>query len=764
MVTTTRADTRKTAGRPEQVSAFKTGNEIAAIAAKQINYHVMGYFPITPSTEVAEFLDEMKAEGQHDIVMIPADGEHGAAGICYGAAVGGGRVLNATSANGLLYSIEQLPVQAGTRYPMVLNLVTRSVSGPLDIRGDHSDLYFALNVGWVILLARSPQAVYDMNIIAPKIGEHPDVRLPVIVAYDGFFTSHQKRLLHHFKDDQVVQRFLGEPKTPIHALDPRHPATIGPYMNDPDLINNKYQLKMAVEAALRELPGIFAEYAELSGRHYPIVDSYAMEDAEVALVLLNSAAETAKDVADHLRGKGLPVGVVSPNVVRPFPAEEFRKALRNVKVVLVGDRADSFSGQGGNMSIEIKAALKDDPENRTLCMDRIYGLGGKDFRFEDAEALFEQALEAARTGVVAVSYDYHGATPGREAAAGPHLPTLEKEDVYQDLVRVEADGDTGKLKVKVPNPRELTRRPKRLAPGHGACPGCGIFSGVEQFLRGIEGDVVVLYQTGCGMVVTTGYPLSAHRVTYIHNLFQNGAATLSGLVEMYKERRRRGELPDVEDLTFVMVTGDGGMDIGMGPAIGTALRNHALILLEYDNEGYMNTGAQLSYSTPLGHASSTSHVGSHQQGKRFQHKDTPQIMAATNIPYVFTGIESLGRDLVEKAAKAQWYARNEGMAYGKLLIACPLNWRSEERLGQRIVQAAADSCFFPLYEIERGITNLTYDPEARNKRVPVGEWLGMMGKTRHMLRPENGDLLREFEDEVERRWRRLKARHEHPLL
>src|SRR3972149_669415 len=171
MVTTTRAGARKTAVRPEQIPAFKTGNEMAALAARQVNYHIMGYYPITPSTEVAEFLDEMKAEGLHDISMVPADGEHGAAGICYGAAVGGGRGLNATSANGFLYSIEQLPVQAGTRYPMVLNLVTRAISGPLDIRGDHSDLYFALSLGWIVLLARSPQAVYDMNIIAPKIGE-----------------------------------------------------------------------------------------------------------------------------------------------------------------------------------------------------------------------------------------------------------------------------------------------------------------------------------------------------------------------------------------------------------------------------------------------------------------------------------------------------------------------------------------------------------------------------------------------------------------
>ncbi len=240
-----------------QVVDFKKGNEMAALAAKQINYHVMGYYPITPSTEIAEELDETYAEGQHNIRMIPADGEHGAAGICYGAAMGGGRVINATSANGLLFSLEQLPVQSGTRFPMVLSVVTRSVSGPLDIRGDHSDIMMALNTGWVILMARSPQAVYDMNIIAVRIGEHSQVRLPVMVATDGFFTSHQKRRVRYFKDTRVVQEFVGQPQTPITALDPKNPVTIGPYMNDRDLINNKYQLSLAMHAVECFLPEIF---------------------------------------------------------------------------------------------------------------------------------------------------------------------------------------------------------------------------------------------------------------------------------------------------------------------------------------------------------------------------------------------------------------------------------------------------------------------------------------------------------------------------
>jgi pyruvate ferredoxin oxidoreductase alpha subunit len=266
------------------------------------------------------------------------------------------------------------------------------------------------------------------------------------------------------------------------------------------------------------------------------------------------------------------------------------------------------------------------------------------------------------------------------------------------------------------------------------------------------------------MVVTTGYPFTSHRVTYIHNLFQNGAATLSGLVEMYHERVKRGEFADDPDITFVMVTGDGGLDIGMGPAIGTANRNHRMIILEYDNQAYMNTGAQLSYSTPLGHRTSTSNVGPQQTGKQYHHKDTIQIMAATHIPYVFSAVEGYPQDFIKKAAKAQWYAKREGMVFGKVLSFCPLNWRTEDDVGTLVTQAAVDSCFFPLYEVEKGTTTITYDPEAVGRRISVGEYLGMMGKTKHLLKKENSAVLKAAEEEVERRWKKLKVMHDHPLL
>jgi pyruvate ferredoxin oxidoreductase alpha subunit len=758
------------AGKVEQRMVYESGNEMAAYAAHQINYHIMGYFPISPSTEVAQFLDLMKTSGQHDIVLIPADGEHGSAGVCYGASTGGGRVFNATSANGYLYMLEQMPVQSGTRFPMVMNLVCRSVSGPLDIHGDHSDLYYALNTGWPILMCRDPQAVYDMNIMALKLAEHQDVRLPVLVAQDGYFTSHQKRRVQTFAHRKDVFDFVGEkpPEGYPHVLDRNNPITVGPYMNEPDYINNCYQQSMAMYRAEEVYDQIRKEYAELTGRDYPILDLYRMEDAEVAVFLLNSSSEIIKDVVDQLREKGIKAGSIAPNMIRPFPAKQIAEALKNVKAITVGDRADAYGGHGGNMVIELKSALFTHGNRDTMVISRIYGLGGKDFYAEDGHALFQAAIDAVEKGYVEKPFDYHGHTPGDPTKAPKRVvKPIKFEDLKTGLITVTPDDATGKLKVRIPPLRQLTKKPKRIASGHGACPGCGIFSGLEMFFKGIEGDIVALFHTGCAMVVTTGYPYSAHKQTYIHNLFQNGAATLSGVVEMFWERKRRGELDHLglqDDFTFVMITGDGGMDIGMGPAIGAALRNHKMIILEYDNEGYMNTGAQLSYSTPLGHRTSTSNVGKHQGGKLFHHKDTAQIMAATNIPYVFTGSESYPQDLVKKAAKAQWYAQNRGLVYGKILITCPLNWLSEEKDGTTIIDAAVNSCFFPLYEIEDGITTITYDPEEKNKRVSVADWLKTMGKTKHMTKPEYEASLKSFEEEVERRWRRLKARHENEYL
>lgn len=728
----------------KQVLEYATGNEMAAMAIKQIGYDLMGYYPITPSTQIAECLDVMRAKGETDIVMVAAEGEHSAAGICFGAAVAGGRVVNATSANGLLYALEQFPVQSGTRYPMVMNVVCRTVSGPLSIKCDHSDIMYLLNTGWPILFATTVQQVYDFNIIALKLAEA--VRLPVVVAFDGFFTSHQKARCYRFEEDETVRNFIGKKREAHPFLDLEHPITVGAYMNEADLMENRYEIHLAMKEAEELLPKLFAMFGELSGRHYGKVEAYGCEDAQTALVLLGSSYDTALEAMEELRAKGEKVGAVTLHVLRPFPEKELASVVKNVKYLMVADRQDSYGAGGGNLSLEVRAAM----QKYGCRMDvkaMVYGLGGRDFFKKDAVEMIKRVMQPE-----AELFSYYGVS---ECICG------EAEERFFPAITREATkiGATDGEKGTGGNLNAVTAMPARIAPGHGACPGCGIPVSLNLLLRGIEDPVVLLFQTGCGMIVTTSYPKTAFRVPYLHNLFQNGAATLSGVVEICHRKQQRGEIPPGE-IVFIMVSGDGGMDIGMGSAIGTALRGHKLLIFEYDNGGYMNTGYQLSYSTPLGAKSATSHVGKEQYGKTFLHKDMPRIMAATGIPYVATVAESNPTDFMQKAAKAAYYAKNNGMAYIKAISACPLNWNDNPATERKVIEAAVNSCYFPLYEMENGKTKLSYEPDKNGKKIPVLDFLTMMGRTKHLQKPEYRPVVEALQKEVDYRYERLKKEAE----
>ena len=730
----------------EQVEKYLSGNEAAALAVKQIGYDIMGYYPITPSTQIAENLDLMGAKGEVDITMIPAEGEHSAAGICYGASAAGARAFNATSANGLLYALEQFPVQSGTRYPMVMNVACRTVSGPLSIKGDHSDIMFMLNTGWIILFAHSVQQVYDFNIIATKLGE--SVSLPVVVAYDGFFTSHQKKRSYSFKSDEDVKNFVGKKKEKHDLLDLENPITIGSYMNEPDLINNRFQLYEAVTLAGKRLDEIFKSYENFSQRHYEMVEEYKVKDAEIVMILLGSAFDTVTVAVDKLRKEGIKAGVITLNVIRPFPIDEVVKRVKDKCKILVADRQDSYGANGGNLSLEVRAAFQRKKKNVEI-KSVVYGLGGIDFDVSDGRWLLEQYDNLP-------DFSYYGVTKGgKEKVQDNLLKKIDKERTMLGITEVKNTGEG--LMVKGGQINATTAMPDRIAPGHGACPGCGILVNLNLLLRAIEDPVVLLFQTGCGMIITTAYPKTSFRVPCIHNLFQNGAATMSGIVEACKRRQEKGEIPK-GDIVFIMVTGDGGMDIGMGSAIGTALRGHNMIIFEYDNGGYMNTGYQLSYSTPKGAKSATSHVGSLQYGKTFFNKDMPEIMAAANIPYVATVAECNPKDFITKAAKAAYYAKNQGMAYIKALSACPLNWNDNPATERAVIEAAVNCGYFPLYEVEKGITKLNYNHENSNKKMPVKQWFSMMGRTRHLVKEEYSSVVEEIQKEIDERFRKLKEK------
>ncbi|MFV0246964.1 MAG: thiamine pyrophosphate-dependent enzyme [Mycoplasmatales bacterium] len=743
-----------------QSKVFKSGNEMAAISAAHINFHYMGFYPISPSTEIAQNLDMMKVNGEHDIAMFAADGEHPSAGMMYGAAATGARVLNATSANGLAFMLEQLPVVSGSRMPMVLNIVNRAISAPLNIHCDHSDLYLTLNLGWVTLMASNAQAVYDQNIIALKVAEHKDVLLPAFVSYDGYITSHQKHNNEIFENKEDVREFIGKkeliPNKYINDLD--NPVTVGGHQAD-DFINNRYQLNEALNNALQAYKDEAKAYGDLTGRYYETIESHGVEDATTGLFIMNSAFETSREAIDTLN-KDNKVKVIKPNLIRPFPSEDLLEQIKGLDTLIIAERADTPGSEQSYLAADILNIINQNNLDIKV-QNVIYGLGGAEVFAND---IVELVSEVISNGVTS-SKKYIGVTKGLE---GKQLVdrtiNIDRSNYKVGGFEYNFNEETQKLEVKTPSLRNLMKKPKRITGGHSACAGCGIFPGIETFLKGIEGDVVIVNQTGCAYVVSANYPYSAHKSNYMHNLFQNGASTLSGMVEGILEMKRRNELEFDDDATFLMITGDGGMDIGMGSAIGAALRNHNMIILEYDNEGYMNTGAQLSYTTPIGHRTSTSNVGSHSVGKLFDHKDSVQIMAATNIPYVFTGIEAFPQDLVKKAAKAQWYAKNHGMVYGKILITCPLNWKSKEEEGSVLLESAVNSNFFPLYEIENGITKITHNPEEKEIQVHPSEWLKYMGKSKHLLQPENEEILKHFKEVIDYRWERLKAMDESPVL
>ena len=523
-------------------------------------------------------------------------------------------------------------------------------------------------------------------------------------------------------------------------------------MNEPDLINNRYQLHLAMHEASKALPALFEEYEKLSGRLYKTWEAYCCEDAETILVLLGSSFDTAMVAVDRLREQGEKVGVLTLTMLRPFPSKDIYEQLKNACKIIIADRQDSYGAIGGNLSIEIRAALQK-YECTTKISSIIYGLGGKDFYVEDAIEMFHSENN---------ELIYYGTTAGipdeqRENFFDPLTP----EKTKLGITNVTKQEDS--LNVSGATINATTAMPKRIAPGHGACPGCGIIVNLNLLMRVIEDPVVLLFQTGCGMIVTTAYPKTSFKVPYVHNLFQNGAATLSGIVEVCHRKQEKGEIPK-GDIVFIMVSGDGGMDIGMGSALGTALRGHRLILFEYDNGGYMNTGYQLSYSTPKGAKSSTSHIGQEQFGKTFFHKDMAQIMAAANIPYVATVAESNPVDFMKKAAKAAYYAKHHGTAYVKALSSCPLNWNDNPATERKIIEAAVDCCYFPLYEVEQGNTKLSYNPKTSDKAIPVVKWLEMMGRTKHLAKDEYKDIVSELQNEIDRRFQKLVEKSENKYL
>ncbi len=375
-----------------------SGDETAAYAMKQIEPDVVAAYPITPQTEIVMNFSQYVADGAVQTEMIPVESEHSAMSACVGSAAAGARTMTATSANGLALMWEILYIAASSRLPIVMPVVNRALSAPINIHCDHSDSMGARDSGWIQLYCENAQEVYDGMIMAVSMAEHPEILLPVMVCQDGFITSHAVEAVETY-DDEAVKAFVG-PYTPAHPLlDIDRPVTYGPLDLQDYYIEHKRQQSQAMLNAAGLIPALMARFNSTFGRDYGVLEAFHLEDAEVAIVALSSTAGTAKQVVRDLRDQGVKAGLLKPRFLRPFFAEEIVQALSPVKAVGIMDRAESFSTQGGPLSSEIRAAFWGSGSS-TLFKSYIFGLGGREVYPETLKGVFRELQQIAQAGSV----------------------------------------------------------------------------------------------------------------------------------------------------------------------------------------------------------------------------------------------------------------------------------------------------------------------------------------------------------------------------
>ena len=383
-----------------------SGNEAAAIAMKQINPDVVAAFPITPSTEIPQYFSTFVSNGTVDTEFVAVESEHSAMTACIGAQAAGGRAMTATSANGLSLMWEQIYTASSLRLPIVMSLVNRAVTGPLNIHNDHSDAMGVRDAGWIMLFSENNQEAYDNLLMAHRIAEHKDVLLPLMVCQDGFITSHSIENIELLEDDKA-KAFVGTYNPEHYLLNKKEPIAVGPLDLQAHLFEHKYQQAEAMRNAKKVIAEVSKEFEELTGRKYSFFEEYKMEDAEIAIVCMNSTAGTTKYVVDELRKNGVKAGLVKIRMFRPFPAEEVAKALANTKAVAVLDKADSLNGAGGALFEDITSAMFVN-KVQVPVVDYVYGIGGRDTTAKDIESVYTDLQEIAKSGEAKDFYRYLG--------------------------------------------------------------------------------------------------------------------------------------------------------------------------------------------------------------------------------------------------------------------------------------------------------------------------------------------------------------------
>lgn len=383
-----------------------SGNEAAATAMRQIDPDVVAAFPITPSTEIPQYFSTFVSNGTVNTEFVAVESEHSAMSACIGAQAAGARAMTATSANGLSLMWEMIYIASSMRLPIVMSLVNRAVSGPLNIHNDHSDAMGVRDAGWIMLFSENNQEAYDNLLMAHRIAEHKDVLLPLMVCQDGFITSHSIENIE-LVDDETAKKFIGRYEPEHYLLNRKEPIAMGPLDVQSYLFEHKYQQANAMRNAKKVIKEVSEEFEKITGRKYSFFEEYKLDDAEIAIVCMNSTAGTTKYVVDSLREKGVKAGLLKLRMFRPFPTEEIANALGHLKAVAVLDKADPVNGAGGALYTDVTSSMY--VNNKQVPMvNYIYGIGGRDTTSYDIEDVFNDLSEIVETGKIDNPYRYFG--------------------------------------------------------------------------------------------------------------------------------------------------------------------------------------------------------------------------------------------------------------------------------------------------------------------------------------------------------------------
>jgi len=676
---------------------FLSGSEAAAHGARLSRVEVVSAYPISPNTLVLSNLADMVESGEMNAEMVNVEGEHSAGSVCAGAVSAGARAFTATCGQGMAFMHEVLWMASGMALPMVVAVTNRGVGGPQTLASDLSDSLPERDSAFMQFYCENAQEVLDSIIMAYKVGENERVLLPSFVCFEGYRITHTYEAVE-VPEPKEVDGYL-PPYDPKHAFfDTNYPIAQGA-ANIKWFSHTRKQLHDALVSAKSLIKDECAEFKERFGREYGLIETYRMEDAELAIVSLGTVVSVARDAVERYREMGKKVGLLKIRCFRPFPDEEIREALKGVPKVLVLDRFQS-PGSHGVVFTEMRNCLYGSGTEISSLI-----LGHMDVSQQDVEKMIDMGLE--HQGQFEDWYNF---------------------DIPENVLPVIGIKEYESIKCGVVPEREEYK--EAIAPGTTACQGCAELLALRQAINAMGDNTVCAFATGCMQAVTAIYPYNSWRIPTGHYLFNNAASAASGIEAALKHKGK--------NYNILVMGGDGGLvDIGLQALSGAIERGHNLTYLCLDNEAYMNTGVQRSGTTPFLAATKTS-----PGGKKAKPKDIDRIIEAHGI-YVATALPCFPNDLKKKIQKARDI---DGPAFVHVLSPCPTGWEFDVSKSIEVARLAFETGSWILYESQNGKRTINRLPK---ERKPIIEYLKLQRRFSHLTEADIAEIQKEIDERFE---------------